>query len=542
MLETVREYAWERLEESGEAEAMRDRHAAYYAGALQSWGADLKGPKQLEALAEIEADLDNARTAWDWAMEGGHVARLDLAADGLGHFYRIRQRYQEAENAFRTAGQKLKSILGLEAADKSGAAVSVDGLRALVRMLTWQSRAARGLRQAEIARHLLQQSLDLLERPELATQDIRSEKAFVLQEMGWLEFQARSEEAVQLFEHSLALARALGDRWRTAWLLRGLGTEAGWSASDYDRAQHQLEESATIFRALGDRREMAHVKLCLGIVHMNRGQMGKAERLAREGLVILQELGGQADIADGIHWLSVILMFSGKFAESLSLEEESLAIHGNMGIRYGAHFWRLSTIHLHLGHYKSARTDAEETLTIGRAAANRVWVAHHPFLLGCAALPEGAYTEARQLLQEGIAAYQELGTQDHLVVAYAVLVYAACGLGQLSLARQHLYRTLRIGRELEFFQSFMLALPAVALLLAAQGEKERAVELYALASRYPYVANSRWFEDVAGEHIKTITETLPPKVAAAAQERGRARDLDATVRELLNEIDESLSD
>jgi hypothetical protein len=71
---------------------------------------------------------------------------------------------------------------------------------------------------------------------------------------------------------------------------------------------------------------------------------------------------------------------------------------------------------------------------------------------------------------------------------------------------------------------------------AVQGETERAVELYALASRYPHVAHSRWFEDVAGVHIAAVAAGLPPDAVAAAQERGRARDLWATVEELLDEL------
>ena len=63
------------------------------------------------------------------------------------------------------------------------------------------------------------------------------------------------------------------------------------------------------------------------------------------------------------------------------------------------------------------------------------------------------------------------------------------------------------------------------------------MELYALASRYSFVANSRWFEDVAGSHIAAVAATLPPEVVAAAQERGRARGLEATVAELLAELE-----
>jgi len=62
------------------------------------------------------------------------------------------------------------------------------------------------------------------------------------------------------------------------------------------------------------------------------------------------------------------------------------------------------------------------------------------------------------------------------------------------------------------------------------------VQFYALASRYPYVVNSRWFEDIAGRHIAAVATTLPPEVVAAAQARGRARDLKATVAELLVDL------
>jgi len=66
---------------------------------------------------------------------------------------------------------------------------------------------------------------------------------------------------------------------------------------------------------------------------------------------------------------------------------------------------------------------------------------------------------------------------------------------------------------------------------------ESAVELYALASRYPFVANSRWFEDVAGKHIAVAAAALPPDVVASVQERGLARDLETTVKELLAELE-----
>jgi hypothetical protein len=80
------------------------------------------------------------------------------------------------------------------------------------------------------------------------------------------------------------------------------------------------------------------------------------------------------------------------------------------------------------------------------------------------------------------------------------------------------------------------ALPATALILASEGEVERVVELYALASRYPMVAKSRWFADVVGRQIAAAADTLPAGRVAILQKRGRARDLEVTVAELLAEL------
>jgi hypothetical protein len=77
---------------------------------------------------------------------------------------------------------------------------------------------------------------------------------------------------------------------------------------------------------------------------------------------------------------------------------------------------------------------------------------------------------------------------------------------------------------------------AVALLLADEGQPERAVELWAVASRYPLVANSRLVEGLAGRQMAAVAAQLPPGTAAAALARGRARDLEAAMADLLVEL------
>ena len=74
-----------------------------------------------------------------------------------------------------------------------------------------------------------------------------------------------------------------------------------------------------------------------------------------------------------------------------------------------------------------------------------------------------------------------------------------------------------------------------ALLLADLGKVEQTVEIGALVSSFPVVANSRLWRDIAGRHIAAAASTLSPEVVATAEERGRTRDVWATAEELLAE-------
>jgi len=75
-----------------------------------------------------------------------------------------------------------------------------------------------------------------------------------------------------------------------------------------------------------------------------------------------------------------------------------------------------------------------------------------------------------------------------------------------------------------------------ALILADEAQVERSVELYALASRYPFVSKSCWFQDVVEREISDIAATLPLDALAAIEERGKAQDLEVTAKGLLAEM------
>ena len=192
---------------------------------------------------------------------------------------------------------------------------------------------------------------------------------------------------------------------------------------------------------------------------------------------------------------------------------------------------------MHHGRYKRACAQAEESIALARKVDFKWTLGSSLWYLGCAALAMDAYVEAEQLLRESTAVLRELLHQDGVAGTRAIQAIAALRLERPLLAKECLCESVRAVVEVGGFYSPLPTLSAMALYLADRGSGERAVELYALASCSPLVANSRWYEDVAGRYIAAIATALPPDVVAAAQERGRRRDLGVAMAEHLVELE-----
>jgi DNA-binding SARP family transcriptional activator/predicted ATPase len=517
----------ERLAARPEAwDSVHDRHCAHYAAALQRWAEELKGARQLVALAKIEADADNARAAWAWATERRQVARLDQALDGLCMFYEWRVRYREGEAACRLAAGSL------------AAETSEDGLCVLARILAWQAAFNRLLGRAQVAGPLLRQGQALLEDPRLAGQDTRREHAFLLLQRGLGTLDSENAKARRLYQRSLALYRSVGDRWETANVLDRLAWVARYLGAS-DEARKRWQESLALRQALGDQQGIADSLGGLGSLALYQGRLDEGERLHRESTAMLQKMGNRAAAARGLAFLGTQLYWLGKLNESHSLLEESVALASELGLRSDLALWStfLGNVKLFLGRYEGARAQGEMALALSRETGCPRGTATACRLLGLVALTKEAYAEAHGWLERGATLLQEIGFALDLALTLGLLAHAARGMGDIAGARGHLHEALRLVAETRQFMSSLFALPAAALLLADAGEVERAVELYALASRYGLVGNSQFFEDIAGRQIAAAAAELPAEVVAAAQARGRARDLEATVMELLEELE-----
>jgi tetratricopeptide (TPR) repeat protein len=352
------------------------------------------------------------------------------------------------------------------------------------------------------------------------------------------------EGAKQSAGRSLELYRALDDRWGMAKAQTVLGG-ALFVRGEYREARRWLEGSLSLLRALGDRRERVWPYHWLTWTLDGLGQFEEAERVAQEGVAVAQQVGDRGLVAWANGCLCDALRASGRFAETRPLLEAYLAYGRETGVK-GIESWGWWTLGLnttHLGAYEEARAAVQKALTLSQAAGQRGRVAINHMELGRLAVAERQYGAAQEWLQRSYAFYRQVAEQYWIIgEVFAALALADWGLGQMDRAGQHINRALRVVAKTHGHPVALYSLPAAALLLMDGRERsptavERAVELYALASRYGFVANSRWFEDVAGREISAAAEALPPDAVAAAKERGRARDLWATVEELLAELE-----
>jgi predicted ATPase/class 3 adenylate cyclase len=263
MLETIREYALERLGESGEAAATRDRHAGHYAALADRANAQLGGPAQLAALDRLEAEHGNLRAALSWSLVPGPGLTQDP----------------------RRAATGLRLVAALSAFwHQHGHAT--EGTR-------WLQRAV------EVA------SLDGGEPMALAAHGL----GILLTQQGEL------AAAVPLFERSLAFWRAAGDLDQQAKDLNSLGATRGY-LGEYDAARALLGEGIAAARQIGSDFRLAAALTSLGQIELGAGNFGRATSALSEALALDQRQGDLLGVAIDRHSLALVSLLAGDVAQA----------------------------------------------------------------------------------------------------------------------------------------------------------------------------------------------------------------------------------
>ena len=270
ILETIREYATERLSQAGESSGIRRRHAEFYLRLAEEGERALRGAGQSEWLRRLDQELDNFRAALAWAEEEDPGLGLRLAADLVGYWF--------TRGVVREGRDCLDRFLAACAVDTPGRLKAMNGAGLLASV------------QGEIddARRLLQQSIELSE----AGQDLQS-LATGLSYLGRLEAVGSIGSGVSGREHlqrAISLSREVGDRPGEGFSLGYLGYIEYYAFGDLVRGAELLRQSVDLLVELGDRLTSLRLRLGLGLIALEKGDVAEARRRWSEALALSSEL------------------------------------------------------------------------------------------------------------------------------------------------------------------------------------------------------------------------------------------------------------
>ena len=313
MLETVREYARERLEESGEAEEVKRRHAEYFLILAEQAHPELKGQDQLKWLQRLEAEHDNMRAALSWALRQEKVELGLRLAGALQRFWWTQGHDSEGR----------RWLEGALAMDGQGSIES----RAMAMAGVGSLASHQG--DFDRAEEALVEGLDLLAGEVIDRTEV---KLLLLLTLGTVALEREDyDKAARLFEESLSLSREAGNDWGLARSVMSLATVIH-EQGDLQRTIELFEEGIDLFRERGDKVGLAGCLINLGLAVYSRGDLGRASKLTEEGVGLWRELGVGADTAVGLCNLGWIALVQKDLSKATDCYEESLRLAWDTGM------------------------------------------------------------------------------------------------------------------------------------------------------------------------------------------------------------------
>jgi predicted ATPase/class 3 adenylate cyclase len=314
LLETVRQYARDRLFESGRSAIVRDRHRDEFLALAEAAESELVGRDQAEWLRRLEQEHENLRAALDWSIAAPDKTCGLRLCGALQQFWIAR--------SYLSEGQEWCARM----LENCGASCTAEKAKAL----NTAARLAYFHREFASARTLNEESLAVHRH----LGDQRG-IALTLSNMASLAFEEGDFATAQrLFDESIAIAREMDDPSSIAGWLNSIGNVA-FVHGDMKAARVHYEESLGLMRRLGDRFGIAKGLNNLGNVDFVDGNLDSAQTRYEESLAIRRELENRAGIANSLNNLGSLAFERGDFERARGLHQESILIDIELGDRRG---------------------------------------------------------------------------------------------------------------------------------------------------------------------------------------------------------------
>jgi predicted ATPase len=312
MLETLRQYVYEKLKEIGEEEVVHERHTRWCVALAERAEPKLRGHGQLEWLERIEREIDNIRAALEWSFHNNYDLGLRIC-NALMRFW-------------VTRGHELECIQYVE------------------KLLTAESLKSTPLYAKSLARAAWAAMSPTIEEKMVAFAEAGAVMSREVNDMESLAFslamsavvlhwQGKNDHALWLFEESLALFDDANIVWGRQMVLGGVGYTSQ-ALGDYEQAHAAYQESLALCHENGDIEYSHFVLRCLGGLSFEQGYYEQAIGLYQESLFIVQVIRHKSANALILQQMADANIMLGRYSQAKTLLEESIAIQKELGLQW----------------------------------------------------------------------------------------------------------------------------------------------------------------------------------------------------------------
>jgi non-specific serine/threonine protein kinase len=313
LLETIRQYGQDKLQERAEAVQARRTHRDWYARLAEQAESRMLEAQQEQVFDRLEAEHENLRGALGWSLEQQEAETAAQMGSAIWRFWLLRGHMSEGRNVLERA------LAGFSEQNT----VRAKALNVAAIMASLQDDYA-------TARRLAQESLALSRQ--LAE---RKQTGYALYILGRLaRIDGNYIGAATFFEESLLLFRELGKQEDIALVLSDMGLTV-LNLGEDERATALCEESLALSRTLGDPRAIASWLANLGTIVLARGDCQRAKELCDESLGIRRALGYKGGCAHTLAILGRIALAQRNYEEAIACFNESLTLRQEIGEKEG---------------------------------------------------------------------------------------------------------------------------------------------------------------------------------------------------------------
>ncbi len=436
ILETLKQFGKEKLNETESQESIQLRHLNYYMEFAETAEPELNESEVQVWLNKLESEQSNFQCAIEWSIKSGYAELGARLAGALGSFWNIRWHYsagyrlldsilKNCSGVSRAVFIKVLNCIGLltrnqgeyekaekffkrsvklskEAGDKQGIAVSLNGL----------AKVAEEKGNYDKAQKLYEESIQISR-----TSGDKLNTAVSLNGLGIVSrFKGNYEETLKYYEESLLIRRETGDIRGIANTLHNLGMLAE-DMYDYEQSKKYYEESLKLRKEICDKLGITGALNGLAKLEINYGNYETAQKIFEESLVLKHEIGDKPGIAGLLNNLGIVAFVQENFDLAQKYYEEGLAIGLEINDSYikAASLNNLGELAFNSFNFEEAEMYFKKGLELETEMGVKPGIAHSKHNLGSVLLLKGNFETAVKYYTESIVLFIELKDNRSMV-------------------------------------------------------------------------------------------------------------------------------